>query len=484
MSNYEVLLLWFKSLGSNDFKTAMDCLDKDIEWVNIQPVTGVSDIIPWIGTAYGIDEVEKTFGIRDNLTRIMLFKPGEVIINDDSAVGFIHEIAEIKETGESYDITFATWIKARNGKIVRWQSFCDPSQIIKAFRSGIKNRLYKAIENDDLVQTEKLLNYGVGPNFHDGVSGMTPLMLSSCRGNYKITKALLDSGADVFVTDRFIGVTALHKACQSGNIEIVELLLDNGAFIDAVAMSHGHTPVMDALWYKNESIVKFLIERGANLEFGTHYGFMLDDHLNFELNVNQGEEKKKFQRMKDMIDHGREVIKKEIASQVVMEATNKGDFERVKKLIKENADVNTNYPHINSFLDGHTPLLVAVRDGYTEIVRELLDAGAKVRVIDWIFNGAPIHKATYNGRLEILKILVNHPDIDLNIQGNLNGYTPLHDALWHGYSEISKILIEKGVRLDLIGHDGKSVYDVSKEIFGEKHEVTKLIEFKQKNELN
>jgi ankyrin repeat protein len=133
---------------------------------------------------------------------------------------------------------------------------------------------------------------------------------------------------------------------------------------------------------------------------------------------------------------------------------------------------------MNSFLDGHTPLLVATRDGHIEIVRELLQAGAKVRVEDWVFKGSPIHKATYNGNAEILKMLVEHPDIDLNVQGKINGYTPLHDALWHGYTDCAEILVNAGARLDLRGHDGKLPLDIAIEVCGDNSEIASLIRSK------
>ncbi|MGO9156116.1 hypothetical protein [Mycobacterium sp.] len=64
--------------------------------------------------------------------------------------------------------------------------------------------------------------------------------------------------------------------------------------------------------------------------------------------------------------------------------------------------VNTVYLHVNTFSDGHTPMLIAARDDHAEIVGELLKAGAEVRVVDWVFKGSAIHQATYNGRPEIL----------------------------------------------------------------------------------
>ncbi|MBW4618811.1 MAG: ankyrin repeat domain-containing protein [Cyanosarcina radialis HA8281-LM2] len=469
---------WFKALDEADYATAMGCLADDIEWINLQPVAGVSDVIPWIGTSHGVAEVTQSFQTRDRIAEVKLFKPVNLVVQGDEAFGTVHDITTVKATGLTFDITFATWMQVAGGKIVKWKSYCDPSPIIAALRGDSSAAAIAAVENDDLAAMASLLQQGANPNTRNPVNGLTLLMSAACHANVEMVKLLLGAGADVLTTDSKTGATPLHKACQGGSVEVAKLLLDAGAFVDAVTPTMGHTPIMDALWYKWPELVELLVERGANLHLGTHYGFTMQDHVNFELNVNQGEEKQKFILIQQTIDGGKKAAEASIESQTVMAATNKGDLETVRQLIGDRADVNPLYPHINSFLDGHTPLLVAARDGHKEIVAELLKAGAKVRVEDWVFKGSPIHKATYNGNPEILKMLVAHPDIDLDVQGPINGYTPLHDALWHGYKECAEILINANARLDLKGHDGKTPLDIAIDVFGTDGAIPQLIRSK------
>jgi ankyrin repeat protein len=299
-------------------------------------------------------------------------------------------------------------------------------------------------------------------------------MLAACHAQPDIVKALLDAGADPLTVDSNTGATALHKACQGGNAECARLLLDAGAFVDAVTPTMGHTPVMDALWYKAPAVVDLLVERGANLNLSTHYGFTMWDHLNFELNVN-AKGRETMEAIARTLEGGRDAKQAEIANQSVMQATEKGDLDGVNQAIGAGADVNAVYPHVNTFSDGHTPLLVAARDNHAEIVQELLAHGAKVRVTDWVFKGSPIHKATYNGRADILKMLMEHPDIDLDVQGPINGYSPLHDALWHGYTECAEMLVLGGARLDTRGHDGKLPVDVATDVYGADDPLVQLI---------
>jgi uncharacterized protein len=465
---------WFAALDRGDIPAAVALLADDIYWENIPQVPGVSDIVPWTGTAHGIAEVGQAFATRDQVCQVIEFKPLNLVVDGNQAVGTVHDHAIIKTTGIPFDIEFASWMKIENGKIVWWKSYCDPSPIIAAFRGDTSARLLQAVKGNNLEDVKFLLDHKINPNVRDEATGLTALMLAACHAQPEIVKALLDAGADPLTVDSNTGATALHKACQGGNVECARLLLDAGSFVDAVTPTMGHTPVMDALWYKAPEVVDLLVERGANLNLDTHYGFTMWDHLKFELDVNV--------KGRDIMEHiaatlegARDAKVAEIAQQPVMNATEKGDLEGVKQAIAAGADVNAVYPHVDTFSDGHTPLLVAARDNHAEIVQELLANGAKVRVLDWVFKGSPIHKATYNGRPDILKMLMDHPDIDLDVQGQINGYSPLHDALWHGYTECAQMLIFAGARLDTRGHDGKLPVDVAISVYGADDPLVQLI---------
>lgn len=465
---------WFAALDRGDIHGAMALLAPDVEWVNLPKVPGVSDIIPWLGTCHGVDEVLASFRTRDTVAEVQLFKPGKLVVQGDQAFGTVHDVSRVKSTGAEFDIEFATWMQIHDGKIVKWKSYCDPSPIIAAFRYKLDEQLLLAIDGDDVALAQKLLQMGADANARDTKTGLTGLMLAACHANVALVKALLAAGADPFTTDSQTGATALHKAAQGGSAEVARLLVEAGAFVDAVTPTMGHTPIMDGLWYKGPDYVKYLVDQGANLHLGTHYGFSMMQHLEFELNVNTlGKEK--LLEIDATFKQREKADQDAIENQKVMAATNGADTTMVKRLISEKADVNTVYPHVNTFSDGHTPLLVAARDNHEEIVRELLTAGAEVRVVDWVFKGSPIHKATYNGRPEILRMILDHPDVDIDVQGPINGYTPLHDALWHGYTECAEMLVDAGCRLDLKGHDGKTPLQVAIDVYGPEADMVKRI---------
>ncbi len=331
--------------------------------------------------------------------------------------------------------------------------------------------LLKAIQRDVLDEVRRLVHAGADPNTRDLSTGLTALMIAAGRGNASMVRLLLDSGADVFSADRRAGGTALHKAVQGGDRETVRVLVEAGAFIDAVAPTTGHTPLMDALWYKWTDIVEYLLLQNAGLNLYTHYGFSLKEHLEFELKVNtRGKGKllasEKLLNTRMCSDDGK------IRDQKLMAAVVDNDLDRVRDLLTAGAEVDARYPHVNGFNDYHTPLLVAAREGHTEIVRTLLAAGANVNAIEPVFGAVPLHKAVYNGHADITRILVTVPEVDLDYQGATNGYTPLHDSLWHGYEECARVLVAAGARLDIIGHDGKMPYDVAVDTFGAEDALT------------
>ncbi|WP_051877423.1 ankyrin repeat domain-containing protein [Streptomyces natalensis] len=222
------------------------------------------------------------------------------------------------------------------------------------------------------------------------------------------------------------------KAVQGGDTETVRALLEAGAFVDAVAATTGHTPLMDALWYKWPEVVAVLLDHQAGLNLSTHYGFSMREHFEYELNVNS--------RGKDKLLAAERLLKDRTQSdtaaaqaQQLMGAVVAGDLDAVRGQLSEGAAVDARFPVVNGFNDGHTPLLVACRDGHEEIARELIAAGADVNATEPTFGAVPLHKAVYNGHAGITALLVDTPGTDLDLQGITNGYTPLHDALWHGY---------------------------------------------------
>lgn len=337
--------------------------------------------------------------------------------------------------------------------------------------------LINAIRSEDFAAFENAIKAGASVDAVDLATNLTALMLAACRGRENQSRRLIALGADIHRVDPAAGTTALHKACQAGSLPIVKMLVEAGDFIDQQVVTTGHTPLLMAIWFKWDDIVEYLLDHGATLNLRTHFSFTLDDQLGFALKVTQ-KGRDKLLRIVELVNTRRAKDKAAVDSQALMAATVTGDLDGVKAALAAGADVNERFPLINVFNDGHTPLLVAARDGFTEIVKVLIASGADVNAVEPTFGAVPLHKAAYNGHTDILKILAVQPGIVLDAIGPSNGYTPLLDAIWLGYPDCAEVLLKAGARLDIEGHDGKTPLLLARESFGDAHRLVRLISSK------
>nr|VFK33572.1 MAG: Acetolactate synthase large subunit [Candidatus Kentron sp. MB]VFK76696.1 MAG: Acetolactate synthase large subunit [Candidatus Kentron sp. MB] len=355
------------------------------------------------------------------------------------------------------------------------QNTHENAKDIDALRGEMSKRLIDAVKQGDFKTVEALLKDGVNPNAHNPRVPLDALATAAGLGNERIVHLLLTYGANPNTLDLLAGTSPLHNACQGGNPEVVKRLVEAGAMIDLQTATTGHTPLMDAIWFKRPEITAYLLDAGAGLNQLTHYGFTLTDHLRYEQGVNPRDQEK-LERCAQLVEERRASDRKKVSDQKLMAAVMNGDPAAAEAQLKAGANVDERHPILDSFNDWHTPLLVAARDGHTEIVKLLLEYGADVNAVENTFGAVPLHKATYNGRVEITRILASQPGINLDFQGASNGYTPLHDALWHGFDECARVLVEAGARLDLLAYDGKLPIDIAIDSFGDQHPILEILE--------
>ena len=177
----------------------------------------------------------------------------------------------------------------------------DFSQIIEAINRGEEDpnlandygatALHKAVYYGDSDAVGKLLAISAVNKDALMGTGVTPLMIASGNGRWKIVKQLLAAGANANMATKggltalqlaakggFLGIvrqllaagananaaaenglTALHLAARNGYIRIAEKLLASGA--DKNALFNGKTPLDEARAHKHEYVAR-LIETG------------------------------------------------------------------------------------------------------------------------------------------------------------------------------------------------------------------------------
>ncbi|MEI6705815.1 MAG: nuclear transport factor 2 family protein [Methylococcales bacterium] len=132
---YCVAHKWFDALSRGDAEVIASCLDENVEFINYTKIEGMNDVMPWIGTYHGIENVMKSLQTFLGVADVKLEELVALIVNGENAVGIVHEISTIKATQKDFEIEFIQCLKIQSGKIVRWKSYTDPSSIILAMRT-------------------------------------------------------------------------------------------------------------------------------------------------------------------------------------------------------------------------------------------------------------------------------------------------------------------------------------------------------------
>lgn len=119
-----------------------------------------------------------------------------------------------------------------------------------------------------------LLSTNISPNIfelNNVADKVTPLILSSYKGEYDIVSMLCNHGADTNWRDSS-GVTALMYASWKGHLKVVELLCVNGANIN-IRDDTGETALMKAVRQEQLKVVEFLCsyKEGANLNYNNKH---------------------------------------------------------------------------------------------------------------------------------------------------------------------------------------------------------------------
>ncbi|KAI6198254.1 Ankyrin repeat protein [Aphelenchoides fujianensis] len=95
-------------------------------------------------------------------------------------------------------------------------------------------------------------------------NGQVPLHYACSKNNAKITKLLLENGAEVNVADKY-GNTPLHRAASQGHMEVLQLLCAQPGIRVDLPDREGNTPLHLAVEDLHESAAIFLARHGADV---------------------------------------------------------------------------------------------------------------------------------------------------------------------------------------------------------------------------
>lgn len=225
--------------------------------------------------------------------------------------------------------------------------------------------------------------------------GYTALSIASEFGRPDLIKILLRRGADVNFQDEH-GNNALIIATLYGNFKSVETLVKYGDNINLnLQNSHGSTALSLSIFHGFNEITYFLIENGADINIRDNEG-----------------------------------------STPLIFASSSGNTAVAKKLIQKWADPNL----VNNSKD--SALMYAIKGGHIEIVKELLSNGIDCNLSNSRKETALI-LASKLRKLNALKMLLNYPCLDVNIEDD-SKFNALMYASYNGDYEIVEALLKYG----------------------------------------
>jgi ankyrin repeat protein len=138
-------------------------------------------------------------------------------------------------------------------------------------------------------------------------------------------------------------------------------------------------------------------------------------------------------------------------------------------MVEHSQDINA-----RGFCDDETPLLVASREGHSQVARVLLEHGADAGARnesgdDW----SPLERASCFGHVEVIDVLLEH---HANVKArDKNGQTALHIVSLNGQPEAARVLLEHGADANAKNTKGRTpLYDA---IYGGIATVLVLLEY-------
>lgn len=145
------------------------------------------------------------------------------------------------------------------------------------------------------------------------------------------------------------------------------------------------------------------------------------------------------------------VVESSISIPAYMDAALNGNSDKVKKFIAGGLAVDTTDEN------GSTAMMLAAHNGHTEIVKYLLGKRANVNHQD-SNNRTALMYASSGPANETVKLLLE-AGAEINVTGNIEGFTAIMFAAAEGQTEVFKTLIDAGADIYIKDKDGETARD-------------------------
>jgi ankyrin repeat protein len=285
-----------------------------------------------------------------------------------------------------------------------------------------------AAQNGDRDSVRELLKKGVDVNAAQG-DGSTALHWAAIKGDADLARMLVFAGANVRATTRIGAYTPLYLAAKGGYADVVAVLLTGGADAKA-ATSNGTTPLMIAAAAGDTKSINSLIENGADINATETKG---ETPLMFAAGFNRLEAVKLL--LAKGADHKATTKVVDLFALTAPEEEamlRGGGGNSTRPQAPRAADIAGatrayRYNELIGSQGGLSALLFAARQGYTDVVMALLDAGADVNQPNAGDKTTPLLMSIINGHYDLsMKLIERGANVNA---AAFNGVAPLFAVL-------------------------------------------------------
>ena len=331
--------------------------------------------------------------------------------------------------------------------------------------------LHWAAHWDDLESVSLLLKAGANVNAKNDYE-VTPLALAVENGSLPMVQRLLRSGANASLASA-TGESPLMTAVRVGNVPVVSALLSAGANVNAQGGGRQQTALMWAVEQHAHELVGTLIAHKADVNLRSE---MRPEYVTFSRGNPQGGSLLGLADQTADSDGTRPGLRwiKKGGMTALMFASRDGDLESAKMLATAGARINDANPI------GSTSLMMAIRNDRTPVALYLLEKGADPN-IDQAGHTA-LHLAVARKNPDVVKALLDHgakvnvrltkgePDPDGNRNYNqlpeyMLGATPFLMATALNESDMMLTLAKAGADISIPMEDGTTTVMASMGVF-------------------
>jgi len=281
----------------------------------------------------------------------------------------------------------------------------------------------------DRASVMALIKQGADVNAPQG-DGVTALHWAARTADAELVKALVAAGAHAGARTVFGAYTPLHLAAERGAAPAITALLAAGAAADAKT-STGATPLMFAAASGDTAAITALIDAGANvnaeetdrLQTPLIFAAAADRLDAVKLLIARGADPNHATRLTDLSALSKNGENPDGRNLAVKPEARR----RPAKILVPGAERQHMFNEQVAWQGGMTPLLYAIRQGYTDVALALLDAGVPVNQRKGGDNASALLVATVNGQFDLAGALLER-GADPNLVAE-NGVAPLYAAI-------------------------------------------------------